>query len=305
MYKLLASHSDSFHYTVVGVRVLVIRHSGFILCTPHTSLTSSDLVHRLFFKMSATEQDSSPRKHRVYFCRPCGHRHPSPTNAKCERQRTEVEIHGQPDQTSDNEGPTPVQPAKRRRCSRSTAGGSSRTRSGKQRVMTGNEARAKGTVGTPSNRHKRGHSPSMDESSTGHVSPDEQSNENPVQEPTLALVLKRLDTIAGEGRSERALMEKESRAEREQLRSALASMNSKQRALDNADSAKRVVDILSDEEYTPPTPGPSRSASATATSATGSGHRLTARDLEATANPIQRLRDDRSSRGQPTVSFGG
>ena len=161
--------------------------------------------------------------------------------------------------------------------------------------MMGNGAQAKGTVGTSSNRRKRGHSPSTDESSTGHVSPDEQSNESPVQEPTLALVLKRLDTIAGEGRSERARMEKESKAEREQLRSALASMNSKQRALDNTDSAKRVVDILSDEEYIPPTPGPSRSASATATSATGSGHRLTARDLEATANPIQRLRDDRSS----------
>ena len=106
-----------------------------------------------------------------------------------------------------------------------------------------------------------------------------------MQEPTLALVLKRLDTIAGEGRSERARMEKESKAEREQLRSALANMN----------SAKQRVNILSDEDYTPPPPGPTRSTSTTAAIATGSGHRLTARDLEATANPIQRLRDDRSS----------
>ena len=91
--------------------------------------------------MSATEQDSSPRKRRVYFCRPCGHRHPSPTNAKCQLHK--AEIHDQPDQTSENEGSIPVQPAKRRRCSRSIASGSSRTRSGKQRALTGNGSRAK------------------------------------------------------------------------------------------------------------------------------------------------------------------
>ena len=96
--------------------------------------------------------------------------------------------------------------------------------------------------------------------STGHVSPNELSNESPVQELMLALVLKWLDTIAGEGRSERARMEKEGRAEREQLRSALTNMNS---------AKQRVVDILSDEEYTPLPPGPTRSASAAATTATG------------------------------------
>ena len=140
-------------------------------------------------------------------------------------------------------------------------------------------------MGTPSSRRKRGHSPSTDESSTGHVSPDKLSNESPVQEPTLALVLKRLDTIASEGRSERARMEKEGKAEREQLRSALASMNSKQCALDNADSAKHVVDILSDEEYTPPPPGPMRSTSAAATIATGSGHRLNAKEPRGNGKP--------------------
>ena len=187
--------------------------------------------------MASLEYSSTGKKlkqRRIYFCRPCGEKHPSPTNGKCTRGAA-----------NEAEGAQPTEPRELR------GRRSSRRTSTVAQVSKGKRKRVQSSVSNSDSDGERGQ---------------------------FGLILRRLDSIATEGREARRQLADESRREREAIKQSLTSlqMQSKNSQIvsDEEDEVEPVVNV------------PSTS---------GARRPLTPEVLERSQDRVQKLRGDTAS----------
>ena len=136
---------------------------------------------------STATGETKEKQRRVYFCRPCGRKHPSPTNGKCTLKNA---AQGQAEQVE----------------------GADELAKGRRRERQPKQAEK---PRTPRAKRKRDASPVGDR--------DEQSSGD--ENDPFEAILQKLESIAQEGRTARQQLAEDSRRERDEIRRSISSLS--------------------------------------------------------------------------------
>ena len=195
------------------------------------------------------------KQRRVYFCRPCGKKHPSPTNAKCPQKGQPKGKPSKQDKDSSGE----------------TAKTAVSEHHGPARTLRGSRP--------PANKRRR----EIAETSVVDEEPDEP--EAPEQQTgSMSLILSKLENIAAEGREARRQLAAEGCAERQELRATLAALQS-----------QSSEEIVSDEDIALPTHNTEGAKGVPASGPSHGASNMTPSQLVRASNPLQSLRADKPS----------
>ena len=136
---------------------------------------------------------------RMYFCKPCGHKHACPMNAKCPRQK-QKKLAQRDENGDDSEEPS---------TSSATGGAAYQGETPRTRSVS---------------KRKRQAILSDSDSDVAEPSPAKRRTSGVTDQVSLQAIMTRLESISDEGRKERARLAKESKADREYFRSALSAL---------------------------------------------------------------------------------